>query len=320
MVFLLTMWPVFSELASGTQVTFKPEQFTSVTRPFFLLAVVLMGIGPLTGWRNVTGAQLARRAIAPAATGVAAALLLALLGAREPWSLVSFAVSIFAAAAVVSDFSRMVRARREALREPLGRALLATVGDQRRRFGAYFSHLSVVLMVIGIAAAMGYQKTQLFESLTPGQRLEVDGYTLTYQGYDLTEGPTYEGARVRLSVLRPGSSEAMVVLPEMRRYGLNRPPDMRQPSTEVAILSTLLPSSLGGLRRIGEDLYVIPHAVDLNSNQASVEVIVHPMVNLLWLGGVLLLVGTLIAYWPGRREAQPAPAAAPARAPLPGLS
>jgi cytochrome c-type biogenesis protein CcmF len=320
MVFMLTMWPVFSELLQGSQVTFKPEQFTAVTRPFFLLAVLLMGIGPLTGWRTVGGAGLLRGARVPAAIGVGSALLVALLGAREPWSLLSFAVSIFAASSVCVDFGRMVRARRDAAGEPLGRALLSTITGRRQRFGAYFSHLSVVLMVIGIAASMGYQQTQVFESMTPGQEVEVDGYRLTYLGYDLTDGPTFEGARVRIAVVRPGSGSTITVLPELRRYGLNRPAEMRQPSTEVAILSTLVPTSVAGLRRIGEDLYVIPHAVDLNGNTASVEVIIHPFVNGLWLGGVLLLIGTLIAYWPERRQAGTETATSPARAPLPGLS
>jgi cytochrome c-type biogenesis protein CcmF len=93
-----------------------------------------------------------------------------------------------------------------------------------------------------------------------------------------------------------------LVAPERRVYGRTR-----QPSAEVAILSTILPRR-GELRRIGEDFYVIPTNIDLNSNQATIEIIIHPLINWLWLGGVVLLVGTLIALWPERRESSRAPA------------
>lgn len=322
MVFLLTMWPVISEVTSGTQVTFKPEQFTAATRPFFLLAVLLMAVAPLLAWRGSSGRQVGRAMIAPAVAALAGIALLALLGAREPWSLGSFGAGIFATVAIVTDIGRLVGARRELTKEPLMTAFFRTLGQQRRRFGGYASHVSVVLMLVGIAASMAYQKVEHFEALTPGQNVSVDGYGLTYQGFDLTDGPTYEGARIRLAVVRPGSGSQVNVLPEMRRYGLGRPMDQRQPSTEVAILSTLLPGSIGDLARIGEDLYVIPHSVDLNTGVASIEVIIHPLVNWLWLGGVLLLFGTLLAYWPERPQPEPSPAlaAAPARAALPGAA
>ena len=33
-----------------------------------------------------------------------------------------------------------------------------------------------------------------------------------------------------------------------------------------------------------------------------VKVLVHPLVNLIWLAGLVFLLGSLIALWPDRRE------------------
>ncbi len=178
---------------------------------------------------------------------------------------------------------------------------------RRRRFGGYISHFAVVLMVIGIAASMAYKKQQIYESVRPGQTLSIDGYSWTYEGYDLVNQPEYDGAQLRVAVSRPGSSTVMELRPEMRTYGRTH-----QPSTEVAILSTLLPPSASGLRRMGEDFYVIPRNMDpADGGAASIEIIVHPMANWLWAGGVVLLLGTIVAYWPERREPEPVAVRAP---------
>src|SRR5262249_15184229 len=74
------------------------------------------------------------------------------------------------------------------------------------------------------------------------------------------------------------------------------------PTTEVAIHSTLLPRSVRDLARVGEDVYLVPVSVDERSGAASFKAMVNPFVNWLWLGGLINLLGTARAVLPDWRE------------------
>ena len=67
----------------------------------------------------------------------------------------------------------------------------------------------------------------------------------------------------------------------------------QQPVTEVAIRSTLV-----------EDLYVILVSWD-ETGAAAFKVLVNPLVIWIWIGGTVVVLGGLIAFWPKRR-AKPA--------------
>ena len=72
--------------------------------------------------------------------------------------------------------------------------------------------------------------------------------------------------------------------PEKRFY---KKPE--QPATEVAYRSTL-----------AEDLYVILGSID-DSRKATFLVYINPLVIWLWLGGIVLIIGTGVAIVPPRR-------------------
>ncbi len=63
-----------------------------------------------------------------------------------------------------------------------------------------------------------------------------------------------------------------------------------QPVTEVAIRSTPV-----------EDLYVILEGWD-QSGSVAFKVLVNPLVSWIWIGGGVLVLGGLIAFWPDRRR------------------
>ncbi|MBP7146775.1 MAG: heme lyase CcmF/NrfE family subunit [Acidobacteria bacterium] len=297
MVFILTMWPTFTGMSGGEQQTLEPMVYTRATRPLFLVLLLVMATGPLVGWRGSSARETFRRFALPAAFALALVVGLFLSGAREPWSLAFFAASMLVAAALVQALVQDVRRRRATRGEGLATATARELATHRRRYGAHLVHLSVVVMATGIAASMAYKTEHTFESIPAGQVVEVDGYRLTYRGFDVVNRPEFDGVIARFDVVRPGSGRAEPVSPERRAYhGTN------QPSTEVSILPTLLPRSVGEIGRLGEDLYVIPLHVDTASGTATINVLVHPFVNWLWAGGILLILGAHLAAWPSRAE------------------
>jgi cytochrome c-type biogenesis protein CcmF len=60
------------------------------------------------------------------------------------------------------------------------------------------------------------------------------------------------------------------------------------PSTEVAILGGLV-----------EDLYVILAGWE-KDGRATLKILVNPLVAWMWIGGYVMVAGTVFALWPGR--------------------
>lgn len=297
MVFLLTMYPAFTELRTGVQQTLEPIQFTEVTRPWFLVIVFLMGVGPVIAWRKMAPRSLAKIVLPHLALGALVAVVLFALGAREPWSLFFFGTAIFAASVHAWDFGRAVSTRRRHHQESLLQSAGRLVRFHRRRYGGYLVHLGVVLAVIGIAGSGPYRVEEAFESVPKGASFEVDGYKITYQGYDLVRTSTYDGAVAGIEVVRPGDSETREMLPERRIYRRTN-----QATTEVAVMPTLVPGAFSEARRTGEDVYVILASLDTRTGNASFQVIVEPFINWLWLGGIIMILGMHWAAWPTRDE------------------
>ena len=64
------------------------------------------------------------------------------------------------------------------------------------------------------------------------------------------------------------------------------------PSTEVGIRTNYL---------TGEDLYVIAEDIG-DDGTVQFRVFVKPLVNLIWLAGLVFLLGSVTAMWPDARE------------------
>ena len=69
--------------------------------------------------------------------------------------------------------------------------------------------------------------------------------------------------------------------------------NIQQRVSEVAIRYTL-----------AEDLYVVLAGLEDEGNLAVFQVFVNPLVNWIWLGGALMMLGTIVAAWPSAAEAR----------------
>ena len=172
----------------------------------------------------------------------------------------------------------------------------------------------------------------------PGDSLSFDGYVMRYDGYRLEALDDHLGAVTELTLLRGdrelGPIEAEqrfhpnLVFPELRQAFLRakamraRDPEghreavkglyalirnlegqvrreVKTPSTEVGIHASLSPLSPSTL---GEDFYVIPLWVDPETGQANFRIFVNPMVNFIWFGGLIFVLGAHLSVLPDRRE------------------
>ena len=280
------VYPLVSEAVRGVAVTVGAPYYDFFGIAFGLPLVILMGIGPVVAWRRASLRSVGRTLLLPGGVAVVAGAALVLAGAgSSPVGLVGHTFAAFVLAAIVVEFVRGTRARR-ALGEPSWpRALASLVSRNRRRYGGYIVHAAIVLLLVG-AIGIGAFSTTREVRLQRGETVTVDGYTLAYVGSTAERVANAKELRAHLQVTRNGDDLGTIAA------GKNRYPAEGESSNEVGIRTDLLRA---------EDLFVIADRFD-RGGSVFIKVIVNPLVNLIWLAGIVFLFGSVVAMWPDARE------------------
>jgi cytochrome c-type biogenesis protein CcmF len=280
------VFPILSEAVRGEEITVGAPYYNFFLRTFGLPLLLLMGIGPLIAWRRASVRSLGRSFIWPAVTALVAGVVLLALGAgSSPAGLVAYTFSAFVLGSIVYEFARGTRARHALTGGSWLGAFNALVARNRRRYGGYVVHASIVLLAIGVAGSSAYDTTRE-ASLRPGETMTVADYRLTYQSLTAREGANATELRAQLAVERDGKSLGTI------EAGKNDYRAEDQVSNEVGIRSDRLTL---------EDLFVIAEQIDPNET-VHFRVLVKPLVNLIWLAGIVFLAGALVVMWPSAAE------------------
>jgi cytochrome c-type biogenesis protein CcmF len=281
------VYPLLSEAVRGESLTVGPPFYNFFLRSFGLPLLLLMGIGPLIAWRRASPRALGRTFAWPlgVAVAVGAALLIAGAGSSTP-GLLAYTFSAFVLASIALEFGRGTRARRSLGASSWPAAFAALMSHNRRRYGGYVVHAAVVLLAIGIVGSSVYQ-TVGERRLAPGESMAVGGLTLTYHGLTRRQAANATELRAQVDLRRDGH------LVSRLEPGKNRYPVERTTSNEMAIHTDWLRA---------QDVDVIADEVDQRTGAVFFRVLVKPLVNLIWLAGLVFVGGALIALWPDARE------------------
>jgi cytochrome c-type biogenesis protein CcmF len=231
-----------------------------------------------------------------AVTAVAAPLVL-LTDARTsvPASAV-FLIAIFTVTCIGSEFWRGAKVRHALGGVTWLGAFGQLVGRNRRRYGGYIVHIGIVVIIVGIAASRSFLTEGSFK-LQQGQQATVAGYTYTAQAFDRPRDANKMRVSATLLVTH-GNDRVATLRPAKNQYLASG-----ESGDEIAIA--------GGFRR---DIWV--NLAGLAGGVATVHVFINPLVSWIWFGGLLLLLGSIVAAWPsGRRMRARSPAVDDQRAP-----
>src|SRR5829696_7482378 len=278
-------YPILTDALRGEPVTVGPPYYNFFLKAFGLPLLVLMGIGPLIAWRRASLRGLGRTFAWPLGVAVATGVSLLALGAGSSIpGLVGYTFSAFVLASIALEFARGTRARRALSGGSWPGALAQLVGRNRRRYGGYVVHAAIVLLAIGVVGSSAYDTTRE-QRLRAGETMAVGDYRLTYRAATTERAANAIEVRAVVDVERNGKQLGTM------RPGKNRYFAEQQVSNEAAIRSD---------RLNGEDLFLI--AEQIAPNAVFLKVLVKPLVNLVWLAGLVFLAGSLIALWPDARE------------------
>ena len=328
-----TYFPLISEALTGTKESVGPPFFNRITTPLALLLVLLAGIGPMLAWRRGTVAGAARVFGFP--TGFAALALVAMLvltpAAESVTSLIMFTFVAFVLAAIGQEFWRGARARRVTSREPLPVALYQLVVRNRRRYGGYFVHSGFAILLLGVAASSAFAD-QRDVRLTPGQSADVGGYRMTYvkPTSALLDDKAGTGAPVTLGAVvqvRKGD-QSFTFRPGRNYYPSSDPADgvvgryfNGESNSEVAVkwgpLGNFWTAAQPDISVLQQPIdYANKHFAHVTSDELALIIaglaqryrthsppitftaIHSPMIMWIWLGGLIVILGSLTALWP----------------------
>jgi cytochrome c-type biogenesis protein CcmF len=294
-----TIYPLLAE-AVNQKVSVGSPFFNRNTAPVALLLLFLMGIGPLLPWRAASLSAVLRRLQVPLWAAAIAAAALAIAGAGAA-AVVVFGLAAFVATATVTEMVRGVQAQRRAHGISVPAATRAAVARNHRLYGGLVVHLGLIVAVVGVSwAALSDRSSEL--SIARGEVVRAQGYDLRFDGLSARDEPQRRVLVANLTVLDPDGGDAIVRLhPSLNLYPASSEP-IGTPSIRIG-------TPFNGM----VDLYASLVTVE-NRSRATFRFFVNPGIGLLWLGGLVMALGGLVAAWPAKPKATGSPEAEPATA------
>jgi cytochrome c-type biogenesis protein CcmF len=263
-----TLFPFLSGLVSSEKVTLKSDYFTKITAPGGLVLLLLLGICPHL-MRHGLGKSW--RIIGAAVTGIAAVLIWMLAHQLAIAYLVACAFVVMNLAA---DFIQRYTHHGAAGEATPARASL-------RWYGARIVHIGVLLAFVGIAGSGGFD-LQKQVALKPGERTQVGHFELAYDGLDAQHGSNFTAVKAKVSVYR-GQTCIAQLAPALAFYAQSG-----KRTSEVDIRRTL-----------AGDLYLALTEADSATKLINLTIYVKPLINWIWIGSGLMVLGTALVLAAG---------------------
>jgi cytochrome c-type biogenesis protein CcmF len=284
-----TLYPILSEYIEGAKVTVDAAWYNRVAVPIGLFLLFLAGVGPLLPWRATSFKSIRRNFVLPVIALWVAVVVCLIVGVR-PWhngalnrgnfyALVAFALAAGVLTAILSEFARGARVIAKQSGRNYFVSMVLLVRRNTRRYGGYFVHVGVVIVIVGLAGSAFNRSEE--KELALNDKLAIGPYTLQCVGFTQDSNANYNSEYALLDVSKGGTKQFQMS-PEKRVYLASG-----QPQTMVAIHSVP-----------GWDLYVVYEGTNPDTDQPIIKAFLNPLVSWIWAGVMLMIFGTLVALTP----------------------
>jgi len=268
MILLGTLYPLLLDALSGAKLSVGPPYFNAMFLPLMALLLLSLSVGLLLRWKD-TPARWLGQMLAPVLSGGSALGLLAAFISGD-FHFATLAVCLLGAWVVLSGLRDIFDKTRHS-------GLFRRFGKLSRSYlGMQLAHFGLVVCALGVVLSSQYSEERDVR-LAPNESIELAGYRFLFEGTAHHQGPNYSAERASIRVSQNGQ-EVRVLYPEKRLYLVQR-----MPMTEAAIDAGLF-----------RDLYVAL-GEPLENGAWALRVQVKPYVRWIWLGGLLTVLGGLLA-------------------------
>ncbi len=285
-----TVFPLISEAVKGVKITVGAPYFNKIAIPMGLLLLLLTGVAPLFAWRRTSLESLRRNFTRPLLVAAVIAVASFPFGVRGLYPLMTIFLSAFVIATIVAEFYRGSRVIRQKQHVNWLAAATHLTHRNTRRYGGYIIHFGIALLFVGfVGNALSVDREA---EMLPGDEFSLRNYRFALRELEQKENDNYITNRARIDVSKNGKF-LTTLFPERRLYKSSQ-----QPTTEVDIRS-----------RLSEDIYLVFAGMTDDQERAVIHAYLNPLVMWVWIGGLVMVLGTIIALIPS----QPALARLPAR-------
>jgi len=273
-ILLGTLAPLIYDALGWGKISVGFPWFTTMFVIFTPFLAILMGLGPLTRWKHQDPADLFRqlRIALLLSLGAGVLLSLPLLHEGSLSAGLATALSCWLAGTLIISLRQRLRYRKGVS------GLLRDLGS--RGSGSYYgmllAHFGIAVFIIGITFVTQFD-IEKDVRMSPGESMELAGYNFRFDGVQVVPGPNYQAHQGSIHVTR-GGEEVTVLKPEKRTYLVQT-----KPMTEAGIDP--------GFTR---DIYVSLGEA-LGGGDWSLRLYYKPFVRWIWLGGILIALGGLLA-------------------------
>jgi cytochrome c-type biogenesis protein CcmF len=282
-IFIGTIFPILSEAVSGEKITVGPPFFNQVAGPQLLLLVLLMGIAPLMAWSKASTRALGRMAWLPALLAVGVMALVFALVSRHLVAVIGIGLCAYSLIQTILEYVRGLRARvRGGESAPVAFGKL--ISKNQRRYGGYLVHLGVVVMCIG-AIGKGFFGNDVIRNVKLNESFTIGDYSFTYRGLGQVpcEFDDCQTTQAGLLITSATTGEVLgSVYPHRDFYPLQQ-----HTATIPGISGTF-----------NQELYVLLGGWENIGESASFQVYINPLLNWVWVGGIMMILGFFLAFWP----------------------
>ncbi len=277
-----TLYPIFLEAFTGDRVQVGPPFFNRLAVPLGFALLLAMGVGPVMPWRVAKPELVWRRIHGPLQVALAAGAITVVTVSRVGWVVLAVVASTFLIAVVVRHAFVQAHAAADKKGTGLGLELRRLFSADAGYWGGQVSHVGVALVTLGLAFA-GNLAAHTEVTLAPGESVDFDGYTLTYEAPFTTAETNRNVVGARIDVLRSG--EVVTTLE----------PRLNQFSNASSLIATpAVHTTIGG------DLYLTLRTVPEPEITLSLDS--SPLMWTVWLGGLLAGAGGFVAARGRRRR------------------
>ncbi|SEG57886.1 heme lyase CcmF/NrfE family subunit [Marinobacterium lutimaris] len=269
-VLLGTLYPLLIDALGLGKLSVGPPYFNALFVPLGLLLMISLGVGTLVRWKQTSGALMLQQLWLPGVLALVAGALSVVSLPEFPgvWVSVGLVLAWWIVFTGLRDLFNRVRAKSS----PFG----AVFKQSRAYYGMMFAHAGVAVLVVGVALVSTFSEHSDLR-MEPGDRKAFNDYEFVFERMDKVDGPNFHSDTGVIQVLYKGKPYT-TMYPEKRLYTARN-----NVMTEAAIDPGLF-----------RDLYVAL-GESLDGDAWAIRVQYKPFVRWIWLGGLLMTLGGILA-------------------------